>query len=50
MLAASFFSLIIPGLDVAEELTGSVVASAIIVIAGLTFGLVVMMFLDVTLG
>lgn len=38
MLAASFFSLIIPGLEVAEELTHSVNLSALLVIAGLVIG------------
>ena len=38
MLAASFFSLIIPGLDVAEELTGSVTLSALVIVAGIVIG------------
>jgi ZIP family zinc transporter len=38
MLSASFFSLIIPGLEVAERLTGSVTLSALIVVAGLMIG------------
>ena len=38
MLAASFFSLIIPGLEVAEEMTGSLTLSALVVVAGLVMG------------
>lgn len=38
MLAASFFSLIIPGLEVAEHITGSVTLSALIVIIGIIVG------------
>lgn len=38
MLAASFFSLIIPGLEVAEQLTGSVTLSALVIMAGLVIG------------
>lgn len=38
MLAASFFSLIIPGLEVAEELTGSITYSAALVVAGFVIG------------
>jgi ZIP family zinc transporter len=38
MLAASFFSLIIPGLEVAGEMTGSVTLSALVVVAGLVMG------------
>lgn len=38
MLAASFFSLIIPGLEEAEQLTGSVTLSAVVVVAGLIIG------------
>jgi ZIP family zinc transporter len=38
MLAASFFSLIIPGLEVAEDLTASVSLSALVMVAGLVIG------------
>jgi ZIP family zinc transporter len=38
MLAASFFSLIIPGLEVAEHLTGSITHSAFIMVTGLVIG------------
>jgi len=38
MLAASFFSLIIPGLEIGEQLTGSVTLSALIIIAGFVIG------------
>ncbi|MDP2620012.1 MAG: ZIP family metal transporter [Hyphomicrobiales bacterium] len=38
MLAASFFSLIIPGLEEAEALSGSVSLSALIIVAGLVLG------------
>lgn len=38
MLAASFFSLIIPGLEIAEGLTESVLLSALVVIAGIVIG------------
>lgn len=38
MLAASFFSLIIPGLELAEQMTRSITLSALIVIAGLIIG------------
>lgn len=38
MLSASFFSLIIPGLEVAERLTGSVTLSALVVVAGFIIG------------
>jgi len=38
MLAASFFSLIIPGLDIAETLTGSITASALVIVVGIIIG------------
>jgi ZIP family zinc transporter len=38
MLAASFFSLIIPGLEVAEDLTASVSLSALVMVAGIVIG------------
>ncbi len=38
MLAASFFSLILPGLDAATRLTGSTTSSVLIVIAGIVIG------------
>lgn len=38
MLAASFFSLILPGLEVAEDLSGSKLISALIVVAGVIIG------------
>jgi ZIP family zinc transporter len=38
MLAASFFSLIIPGLEFAEQLTGSVTLSALVMVTGLVIG------------
>lgn len=41
MLSASFFSLILPGLDAAELLYGSVIAAALIAGAGIALGAIV---------
>lgn len=46
MLAASFFSLIIPGLEVAEELTGSLSLSALVMVAGIVMGVGVIALLN----
>jgi len=46
MLAASSFSLILPGLEAGEKLTGSSMQGALIVIAGLALGAMLMLGLD----
>lgn len=46
MLAASSFSLILPGLEAGEGLTGSGVLGAFIVITGMTLGILLMLGLD----
>ncbi|MEW6414319.1 MAG: ZIP family metal transporter [Pseudomonadota bacterium] len=46
MLAASSFSLILPGLDAGETLTGSAYAGALTVVAGLALGVLLMLGLD----
>ncbi|RPI48201.1 MAG: ZIP family metal transporter, partial [Betaproteobacteria bacterium] len=46
MLAAACFSLLLPGLDAARELTGSGLLSALTVVAGLLLGSVLMLGLD----
>ena len=38
MLAASFFSLLLPGIEYGEELTGATWSAALMVIAGLLMG------------
>ena len=46
MLAASSFSLILPGLDAAEALTGDGALAAATVVAGMTLGVLLMLGLD----
>jgi len=46
MLAAASFSLILPGLEAGEKLTGSSTQGALIVIAGLALGAMLMLGLD----
>lgn len=46
MLAASCFSLIVPGLEAGEKLTGSGMQAALIVVAGLMLGAMLMLGLD----
>ena len=46
MLAASSFSLILPGLDAGREITGSGALGAMIVVAGLALGVLLMLGLD----
>lgn len=46
MLAASAFSLILPGLEAAEKLVGHGVFSALIVVAGMAFGVLLMLGLE----
>ena len=46
MLAASSFSLILPGLAAAKEMTGNGAAGALIVVAGLALGVLLMLGLD----
>lgn len=46
MLAASSFSLILPGLDAATKLLGSGVAGALVVVVGLALGVLLMLGLD----
>lgn len=46
MLAASSFSLILPGLDAAEALTGSAALAAAILVAGLALGVLLMLGLE----
>ncbi len=46
MLSASFFSLILPGLDVAETQTGSRVLAALIVIGGILIGVVSIFWIE----
>ena len=46
MLAASSFSLILPGLDAGREITGSGALGAVIVVAGLALGVLLMLGLD----
>lgn len=46
MLAASSFSLILPGLSAAEEITGSGMLGAATVVLGLTLGVLLMLGLD----
>ncbi|MEW6133126.1 MAG: ZIP family metal transporter [Pseudomonadota bacterium] len=46
MLAASSFSLILPGLDAGEEITGSTSIGAMTVVAGLGLGVLLMLGLD----
>lgn len=49
MISASYFSLILPGLDAADELYGSVLASALIAGAGLALGAIAVAVLNNTL-
>ncbi len=46
MLAASFFSLILPGLEVSTGITGSDVWAVLVIIAGMTGGVLLMLGLD----
>jgi len=46
MLAAAFFSLLLPGLAAGEALTGSPWAGALLVVAGITIGVLLMLGLD----
>ncbi|MEO6033308.1 MAG: ZIP family metal transporter [Burkholderiaceae bacterium] len=46
MLAASFFSLILPGLAAAQDITGSAPAASFVVVVGLTLGVFLMLGLD----
>jgi ZIP family zinc transporter len=46
MLAAAFFSLLLPGLDAAEEIRGTQVGASFVVIAGLALGASLMVGLD----
>lgn len=46
MLSASSFSLLLPGLDAATSLTGNGVIGALIVVIGLTLGVLLMLGLD----
>lgn len=46
MLSASSFSLILPGLDAATALTGNGVGGALVVVVGLTLGVLLMLGLD----
>lgn len=46
MLAAAFFSLLLPGLEAAEALTASAWTGALLVVAGMTAGVLVMLGLD----
>jgi len=46
MLAASFFSLLQPGLEAGELLTGSAFLGGLLVIAGMTIGVLLMLGLD----
>lgn len=46
MLSASSFSLILPGLDAANRLTGSGVLGALVVVVGLALGVLLMLGLD----
>ncbi len=46
MLAASSFSLILPGIDSARDITGSSMAAALVVVAGLALGVMLMLGLD----
>ncbi|WP_150910141.1 ZIP family metal transporter [Marinobacter halotolerans] len=45
MLAASFFSLLLPGIEYGEELTGTTWAASLVVISGLVMGAVVLYLL-----
>lgn len=46
MLAASCFSLILPGLDSGEAITGSAVGGAALVVLGMAFGVALMLGID----
>ncbi|NEV60840.1 ZIP family metal transporter [Thiorhodococcus minor] len=46
MLAASSFSLIIPGLEAGEALTGTTALAALVVVAGMALGVLLMLGLD----
>ena len=46
MLAASAFSLILPGLEAGERIAGGAVAGALIVVSGMALGVVLMLGLD----
>ena len=46
MLAAAFFSLLLPGLEAAEGLTGNAWSGALLVVAGIAAGVVLMLGLD----
>ena len=46
MLAASSFSLLLPGLDAAQDIMGNAVAGSAIVVLGLAFGVLLMLGLD----
>ena len=46
MLAASAFSLLLPGLEAAEGLTGNGFLAAAVVVAGMTLGVLLMLGLD----
>ena len=46
MLAASAFSLILPGLDAAETMLGSKVGSAGVVVTGMALGVMLMLGLE----
>lgn len=46
MLAAAFFSLLLPGLEAAEALTGSSWGGSLVVVAGMAAGVVLMLGLD----
>ncbi|WP_421226072.1 ZIP family metal transporter, partial [Aeromonas enteropelogenes] len=46
MLAASAFSLLLPGLDAASDITGNGFAAAAVVVAGMTLGVLLMLGLD----
>lgn len=46
MLAASAFSLLLPGLEAGREIMGSPIAGAAVVVAGMTLGVLLMLGLD----
>jgi len=46
MLGASFFSLILPGIDIGAELTGNAVSGVVIIIFGMIGGVLLMLGLD----
>ncbi|MGH8812378.1 MAG: ZIP family metal transporter [Advenella sp.] len=46
MLAASSFSLLLPGLEAAQEITGSALLGSAVVVLGLAFGVLLMLGLD----